>query len=74
MEYQMKTSKKAYIKKIESLAIEIYKFQSALKLPIMSDLFITRENNYNLRNFKALESSHKRTVQLGTETISYRGP
>ena len=39
----------------------------------MSDLFITRKNNY-LRNFPALESSHKRTVKFGTETISYRGP
>ena len=40
----------------------------------MSDLFVTRENNYNLRNFQALEYSHKRTAKFGTETISYRGP
>ena len=40
----------------------------------MSDLFVTRENNYNLRNFQELESSHKRTVKFGTETISNRGP
>ena len=36
----------------------------------MSDLFVTRENNYNLRNFQELEPS----VKFGTETISYRGP
>ena len=40
----------------------------------MSDLFVARENNYNLRNFKELESSLRRTVKFGTETISYRGP
>ena len=40
----------------------------------MSDLFVTKENNYNLRNSQALESLHKRTVKFGTESISYRGP
>ena len=40
------------------LAIEIYKFQAGLTPPIMSDLFVTKENKYNLRNFEALESSH----------------
>ena len=39
----------------------------------MSDLFIARENDYNLRNFQELESSLKRTVKFGTETISYMG-
>ena len=39
----------------------------------MIDLFVTRENKYNLRNFQALESLHKRTLVFGTETISYRG-
>ena len=40
----------------------------------MSELFVTREDNYNLRNFQALESSFRRTVKLGTETIYYMGP
>ena len=40
----------------------------------MSDLFVTRKNAYNLRNFQASESSHKRAVKFGTETISYREP
>ena len=35
----------------KKLAIEIYKFQAGLTPPITSDLFVTRENNYNLRNF-----------------------
>ena len=40
----------------------------------MSDLFVTRENNYNPRNLHELESSLKGKVKLGTKTISYRGP
>ena len=59
---------------IESLAIEIYKFQAGLTPPIMSDLFITRENNYNLRNCQGLEFPLRRTVKFGTESISYRVP
>ena len=62
--------KSIHQKNIESLAIEIYKFQAGLTPPIMSDLFVTRENNCNLRNFQVLESS----LKFGTETISYRGP
>ena len=41
---------------------------------MMSDLLVTRENNYNLRNFQELESSLRRKVKFGIETISYRGP
>ena len=40
----------------------------------MNDLFVISKNNYNLRNFQELESSLRRTVKFGTETISYRGP
>ena len=66
--------KNIHQKNIESSAIETYKFQAGLTPPIMSDLFVTKDNNYNLRNFQELKSLHKRTVDLGTETISYRGP
>ena len=40
----------------------------------MSDLFVTKENNYNLGDFQELESSLKRTVKFETETISHSGP
>ena len=49
--------KSIHQKNIESLAIEIFKFQAGLTLPIMSGLFVTGENNYNLRNYQGLESS-----------------
>ena len=40
----------------------------------MSDLFVTRENNYNLKHFQEFKYSLKQTVKFGTETIFYRGP
>ena len=46
-------------KKVESLAIEIYKFQASLTSLVVSDIFFTRENIYNLRNFQELQSSFK---------------
>ena len=61
-------------KNTELLTIEIYKIQVGLLPSIMSGLFVTRENKYNLTKFQALESSHKRTVKYETEIISYRRP
>ena len=61
-------------KNLESLAIEICKFQNGLSLSIMNDIFFSRQNIYNLRKFKELYISTKNTVNFGTETISYRGP
>ena len=51
----------------------MYKFQTGLTAPIMSDLFVTRESNHNLRNIQALESSHKRTVKFWTKNYFLQG-
>ena len=56
--------KSTHQKSIESLAIEIYKFQAGLTPPIMDDLFVTRENKFNPRKFQALESSLKGIVKF----------
>ena len=40
----------------------------------MNDNFFSRQNICNLRKFQELYTSTKNTVNLGTETISYRGP
>ena len=66
--------KSIHQKNIGSLAIGIYKFQAGLTPPIIGDLFVTRENNYNIRNFQELESPLRRVVKFGTKTISNRGP
>ena len=44
--------KSIHQKNIESLAIEIYKFQAGLAPPIMSDLFVTRKTIKILEFFK----------------------
>ena len=54
IEYQRITSKRIHQKSIESLAIEICKFQAGL--------IIIYNYIYNLRNFQELEFSLKRTV------------
>ena len=59
---------------MESLAKEIYKFLNGLSLPIMHDVFMIRNNKYNLRNFQCLYSKNKRTAKYGTETVTFRGP
>ena len=41
--------KSIHLKNIESLTIKIYKFQASLLPPILSDLFVIRENKYNLK-------------------------
>ena len=59
-------------KAVGMLTIEIYKLLVGLAPQIMSDLFVPRENKFNLRNFQALEFPRKRTVKFRTETISFR--
>ena len=53
--------KSIHQKNTELLSIEIYKFQAGFIPQVMNDLFVTRENNYNLINFKELESSLRQT-------------
>ena len=59
---------------MESLAEEIYKFLNGLSPPIMHDALMIRNNKYNLKNFKCLYSTTKKTAKYGTETVTYRGP
>ena len=39
-------------KNLESLAIEIYKFQNGLPPPIMNDIFFSRQNICNSESFR----------------------
>ena len=59
-------------KNIQTLLIEVYKNLNGLSPPIMLDLFTTRENIYNLRNFRELHRKKKKTIRYGTETITYK--
>ena len=69
--------KSMHQKDVESLAVEIYKFEAVSTPstpPGMSDLFVTRKNKYDIGNFQALESSHKQKVTFRTKTMFYRRP
>ena len=61
-----------YNKNIQTLLIEVYKNLNGLSPPIMLDLFTTRENIYNLRNFRELHCEKKKTTRFGTETVTYK--
>ena len=50
----------------------LYKNLNGLSPPIMLDLFTTRENIYNLRNFRELHCEKKKTIRYGTETVTYK--
>ena len=54
--------------------VEIYKIKNNLNPPIMEYLFESRNNMYNLRNFRELATKRKRTVKMGLETFKYRSP
>ena len=60
-------------KAVGMLTIEIYKLLVGLAPQIMSDLFVPREDKFNLRNFQALEFPRKRTVKFRTETYFLQG-
>ena len=59
---------------LEFLAVETYKFQIGLSLPIMNYIFFSRQNTYNLQKFPELSTSTKNIVEFGTENISHRAP
>ena len=50
-------------KNIQTLLIDVYKDLIGLSPPIMSDLFTTKENIYNLRNFRGLYCEKKKTIR-----------
>ena len=51
-------------KNIQTLLIEVYKNLNGLSPPIMSGLFMTRENIYNLRNFESFTVKKNKTNPL----------
>ena len=59
---------------IQKLAIEMYKLKHNISPPLMNDIFIPRQNTYNLRNSQVWEIRPVKSVYNGTETLSFRGP
>ena len=59
---------------IQKLAIEMYKVKHNISPPLMNDIFIPKQNTYNLRNSQVWEIRPVKSVYNGTETLSFRGP
>ena len=67
-------SVKIHHKNLQQLAIEIYKALNNLSSSLMSELFTFKHDCYNLRAGKKLDSNNIKTVNYGTESISYLAP
>ena len=59
---------------LQILMTEFYKIIKGEAPAIMKNLFIFRENIYNIRNFQIIANENKNTVRYGLDTISYRTP
>ena len=57
---------------INFLMTEVYKYINGLSPDLMNDVFIVRENTYNIRNFNMFKSENPRSNKYGLETIAYR--
>ena len=57
--------KSIHLKNLESLTIKIYEFQASLLPPILSHLFVIRENKYNLKlNIKQILKKLKNAIAM----------
>ena len=59
---------------IRTLATEIFKFLQRLSPPILNEIFVERNFNYNLRGNNLLIRRRVMSVRYGTETVSFLGP
>ena len=54
--------------------IEVFKNINGLTPPILENFLTLRQNRYNLRNFRELDSHRITSVRYGSESISYKAP
>ena len=47
---------------------QVYKIINNYASPIMHHLFQSRENTFNLRNFREIDTHNKKTLNYGLET------
>ena len=59
---------------LQKLAIEMYKVKNGIAPLIMNHIFEKTTPHYNLRNNRTWITHNVRTVNNGTETLSFRGP
>ena len=63
-----------HVKYIKTLAIEMFKLSNKLTFPLMNEIFIKRNNTYNLRKPSEIVRPKVHSVVHGKESISYIGP
>ena len=61
-------------KNLQKLATEMYKVKHGVAPLIMNQIFEVTTSHYNLRNNREWATHNVRTVNNGTETLSFRGP
>ena len=59
---------------IRALAIEIYKVMQGISPPLLNEVFVPRQCNYELRGNNFLERRRVKSVRYGTESISSLAP
>ena len=59
---------------LQNLAVEMYKVKNDLSPTLLKEVFPIRNISYNLRNRNPFLSRNVRSVNNGTESISFRGP
>ena len=70
----MDNSVSIHHRNLQKLAIEIFKVKKNLSPSFMNTVFPLSQNPYNLRTNRTFKTENIRTVNYGSETISYRGP
>ena len=56
------------------MAIEIYKVMQGISPPLLNEVFVQLESNYELRGNNFLERRRVKSVRYGTESISSLAP
>ena len=59
---------------LQKLAIEMYKVKQNMAPELMNNIFIQKENAYNLRRKHIWKMRAVKSVYHGTESLSFRGP
>ena len=56
------------------MAIEIYKVMQGISPPLLNEVFVPRQSNYELHGNNFLERRRVKSVRYGTESISSLAP
>ena len=59
---------------IRALAIEIYKVIQGISPPLLNEVFVSHQCNYDRRGNNFLEGRRAKSVRYGTESISFLAP